>query len=205
MTTRPGARARGERRRRAILDAALVLLGRGGSGAVTHRAVAAEAGVPLAATTYYFASKDELLREAFALAADEDVAALRAAPRPAEATVATVARHLTALMTERLRGDRATLLVQYELELEAARRPELTSMSRAWTRAYVDEIAPVLDALGSAEPKQDAWVVATSLTGMELELLGSGEADPERALLPKVERLLGALLTPPFTPPSTSA
>ena len=200
MTTRPGARARGERRRRAILDAALVLLGRGGSGAVTHRAVAAEAGVPLAATTYYFASKDELLREAFALAADEDVATLRAAPRPdAEATVASVARHLTALMTERLRGDRATLLVQYELELEAARRPELTSMSRAWTRAYVDEIAPVLDALGSAEPKQDAWVVATSLTGMELELLGSGEADPERALLPRVERLLGALLTPPAT------
>ena len=56
-------RVKGERRRRALLEAALTLIGRGGPAALTHRALASEAGVPLAATTYYFTSKDELLRE----------------------------------------------------------------------------------------------------------------------------------------------
>ena len=65
-------RARGELRRRAILDATLTLVGRMGAGAITHRAVAEEAGVPLAATTYYFSSKSELVREALTHAADTD-------------------------------------------------------------------------------------------------------------------------------------
>src|SRR5947207_4628607 len=54
-------------RRRAIVEAALAVIGRGGVDAVTHRAVAGEAGVPLAATTYYFGSKAELVQEALEL------------------------------------------------------------------------------------------------------------------------------------------
>ena len=65
-------RARGERRRQAILDATLTLVGRLGAGAITHRAVAEEAGVPLAATTYYFSSKSDLVREALTHAAETD-------------------------------------------------------------------------------------------------------------------------------------
>src|SRR5262245_49236743 len=52
-------------RREAILDAALALIAAKGVEAVTHRSVAAEAEVPLGSTTYYFASRDELVREAF--------------------------------------------------------------------------------------------------------------------------------------------
>src|SRR5690606_10674206 len=51
-------------RRDALLDAALDLFVEGGSRAVTHRAVAAAAGLPAATTTYYFATIDDLLREA---------------------------------------------------------------------------------------------------------------------------------------------
>ena len=35
-----------------------------GAGAVTHRAVAARAGVPLSTTSYFFSSIDELVTEA---------------------------------------------------------------------------------------------------------------------------------------------
>ncbi|MGZ4481779.1 MAG: TetR/AcrR family transcriptional regulator, partial [Gaiellales bacterium] len=45
-------------RRQAILEATLRVIRDSGVHAVTLRAVAAEAGVPLAATTYYFESKD---------------------------------------------------------------------------------------------------------------------------------------------------
>src|SRR5690606_30300634 len=51
---RKAIRRRSEVRRQAILDAAMRIIVRDGVRAVRHRAVAAEAGVPLSATTYYF-------------------------------------------------------------------------------------------------------------------------------------------------------
>src|SRR4051812_47861783 len=51
-------------RREQILDATLRVIGRSGRQAVTHRAVAEEAGVPLGSTTYYFDSRDDLLQQA---------------------------------------------------------------------------------------------------------------------------------------------
>src|ERR1043165_1336252 len=67
---------RGEARRDAILRATLALIGERGLDAVTHRAVAERAGVPLAATTYWFESKEQLLGEALLLAAREETARL---------------------------------------------------------------------------------------------------------------------------------
>ena len=52
---------KGAARRDALLEAVIRLLESDGPSAVTHRAVAREAGVPLAAATYYFASIDDLL------------------------------------------------------------------------------------------------------------------------------------------------
>src|SRR4051812_9570482 len=97
---------RGERRRQAILQAALRLISERGVGAGTHRAVAEEADVPLASTTYYFDSLDELLDGALHLFVDEE------------------ATRLTAL-AERLQGqDLAPVeiarLFQAELEPDAA-------------------------------------------------------------------------------------
>lgn len=57
---------RSRQRRDALLSAAVELFADGGSRAVTHRAVAAHAGLPPASTTYYFTSIDDLLREALA-------------------------------------------------------------------------------------------------------------------------------------------
>ena len=67
-------RPRGAARREALLEAALVLVAEVGPDAVTHRRVAETAGLPLASTTYWFASKDELLTAAVELAAARDIA-----------------------------------------------------------------------------------------------------------------------------------
>lgn len=64
-------------RQGAILGATIRILSGAGLAAVTHRAVAREAGVPLAATTYYFSSKDELVTEALAIFVGEEIARLR--------------------------------------------------------------------------------------------------------------------------------
>lgn len=52
---------KGERRRAELVEAAVGLLSEGGFDAVRHRAVAERAGLPLASTTYYFDSLDDLV------------------------------------------------------------------------------------------------------------------------------------------------
>src|SRR5215207_4017910 len=74
-TTVPPARSeQGAERRAAILAATVRQLVRDGLAAVTHRAVAREAAVPLAATTYYFASKDELGVDALKILVEDEIA-----------------------------------------------------------------------------------------------------------------------------------
>ena len=55
------ATPKGERRRQALVESAAELILEGGIDAVRHRAVANRAGLPLASTTYYFESLDELV------------------------------------------------------------------------------------------------------------------------------------------------
>ncbi len=62
---RAALRSDSRARRKAILEAALRVIERDGVRGVKHRAVAAEADVPLAATTYYFDDIQSLLHDAF--------------------------------------------------------------------------------------------------------------------------------------------
>src|SRR3954453_8935378 len=57
-----GAATKG--RREQILEGALRVIGRSGREAVTHRAVAEEAGVPLGSTPYVFDSRDDPVAQA---------------------------------------------------------------------------------------------------------------------------------------------
>lgn len=59
MTT--ASTPKGERRRAALVEAGAALLVEGGFDAVRHRAVAERADLPLASTTYYFNSLDDLV------------------------------------------------------------------------------------------------------------------------------------------------
>ncbi len=59
------SRASGLERRRQILTAVLRIIIREGVRGVRHRAVAAEANVPLSATTYYFSGLSDLITAAF--------------------------------------------------------------------------------------------------------------------------------------------
>src|SRR3954467_8683342 len=56
-----GRKVRGEKRRTELIEATLRIIERNGVAGVTHRTVAAEAGVPTTSTTYHFSSLDDLL------------------------------------------------------------------------------------------------------------------------------------------------
>ena len=68
-----GRVARGRKTREAIIEATIAILRESGAAAVSHRAVAKRAGTSLAATTYHFATLDDLLVQAFELLTERSV------------------------------------------------------------------------------------------------------------------------------------
>lgn len=124
-----GRRARGRLRRVELLTATLAVIERDGVAGVSHRAVAAEAGVSLASTTYHFSSLDDLLVAALTWAADDLAAELHErvnemGARPAD--------ELARLIEHCLVYRRGRTLAEYELYLLAARRPALREAAAAW-------------------------------------------------------------------------
>ncbi len=190
----PTQRPRGAARREALLEAVLQIVGEVGADAVTHRRVAERAGLPLASTTYWFASKEELLTAALELAAERDVARLhqladelRDSRRdPVESVLDTVLDPLDEA------SRRASLLATYALLLEAARRPALQALSRRWTDAYLDTVGELLHRAGSGRPREHARLVLAAADGLMLEQLNGGDdGDPRPALAHLIESLIG--------------
>jgi DNA-binding transcriptional regulator YbjK len=188
---------RGAARREAILRAAIAVIGEQGPDALTHRAVAEEAGVPLSATTYYFDSKEELFREAVALAAREEVERLEdlvLALAPRALTPADWAREVAALLAADVEADPAQGVAFYELVLEAARTPSLRPEVARWEEAHLRLAEVGLRAAGSADPETDARLVVAALSGLVLGQLVTPQPNFERAVLrPTLERLFESL------------
>jgi TetR/AcrR family transcriptional regulator, regulator of biofilm formation and stress response len=170
------AAVRNEQRRKRILDAAVQIIGREGPRAVTHRAVAAEAGVPLAATTYYFASKAALLDEALTASVESDLAELEVLARSMAQSPVSVdgfARSIARFLVAQLRHRRTTVVAQYELTLEAARDGALAAAARASSDAYVVLFQEMLAKIGAADPAGDARLLVALLDGLLLDQLSA--------------------------------
>jgi DNA-binding transcriptional regulator YbjK len=168
----PATQARARRRRTTLLGAAVDLLTQGGFAAVTHRAVAHRAGLPLAATTYYFASRDQLLAEAFAQLVETELATTRD----------WVTRHGLAAFTDRLAtADRARQLGLWELYVHAGRDPVLQQIARRWTDGCVRIVA---DALRLPETDPRARLLYTTVSALWLEhVVEQRTPDDARTLL----------------------
>ncbi|HET6627250.1 MAG TPA: TetR family transcriptional regulator [Nocardioidaceae bacterium] len=141
MTESDGRRIRGQRRRRQLIDAALTVLARDGLAGLTHRAVATEAGVPLASATYHFTGIDDLALSAVLEATAAFVGSIedRSGGSGIPAYAAALARELS--------EHRGRVIAGYELYLLAARRPALREAATAWLRAGTDTLLADVDPL----------------------------------------------------------
>ncbi|GAA4965180.1 TetR/AcrR family transcriptional regulator [Kineococcus glutinatus] len=120
-------------RRDRIIDACLEVVSRSGVAGTSHRKVAARAGVPLGAMTYYFEGMDELLEEAFARFATS--IGDRFERRMAAAADTDAARDaVVALILEDVFGDERELVLSHELYTLAAREPAYRSITTGWMR-----------------------------------------------------------------------
>jgi len=195
--TNENPRPRGAARREALLEAVLKIVAEVGPDAVTHRRVAEVAELPLASTTYWFDSKDHLLTAALEMAAERDTARLLD-----YATAASTGETdpLDAVVTAIVDCDdpayagRGSLIATFALLLEAARRPALQEIAQRWTEVYLLTLTRLLDAAGSAHPRDDAELLLGAADGLLLEQLATG-ADED--LSPRLRRLAAVLVASP--------
>jgi DNA-binding transcriptional regulator YbjK len=176
-----GQSTRGQHRQTILLEAAADLLLEQGVSAVNHRAVAAQAELPLAATTYYFASLRDLRDQALRHLADRWLQRARAAvgglPQRLD-TAEDVSRALVGVVTgagPTADTPRQHLFVMYERYLEAGRHPPLRSL----VVAYNDELATlaqeVLQRGGLPCSQQNARLALAVVDGALITALAEGQ------------------------------
>jgi DNA-binding transcriptional regulator YbjK len=178
MRTEP-RQARSRRRREALLRATIELLGETGVKSVTHRAVAERAGVPLASTTYYFASVYQLVEEALKLHVAERVAQLETMAAVALGATGATAQDIAQRLAEVLvAAPTPNHVAQYQLYLEAGRNPALQPAVADALAAFEALAASVLAALGARDPQPAAEAIVALLDGFALHRLARPR-DPE--------------------------
>jgi TetR/AcrR family transcriptional regulator, regulator of biofilm formation and stress response len=191
---------KGSARREHIVRATLELIGEHGTDAVTHRAVAERAGLPLSATTYWFESRDELISEALRLANREEVERLERlvldlAPR--EFDVTEWARAVAHAFAADLKSDPVRHVAFTELALEATRRTWVADEVARWHAAHLRLAELGLRAAGVEDPGADAPLVVATITGFMLGQLVTPVDDfEERIFRPALERLFAKLVEP---------
>jgi DNA-binding transcriptional regulator YbjK len=194
--TTSGDASRGARRREAIIEGAVRVIARDGVRGATHRAVAAEADVPLAATTYYFSSRDELVAAAFHHLAAREITELEEGigELPERMSPDLAAAVLASIVADDLRAHREQILAEHEMHLEAGRTPALRDIHRRWSDAALAFFVAAARAAGTREPELDGALVLAVVSGIQLGELADPSKHLERDILgPLLRRLLRAL------------
>jgi DNA-binding transcriptional regulator YbjK len=187
----PRRQQRGEERRAAIVAATLALVEAEGVEGVTHRRVAEAASVPLAATTYYFASKDHLLQAAMELHVARETVKLRGLGEAVMEQRMSVDDGVEALiewLIDLLVEHRRAQYAQFELYLRVARTSGGSPVAPSWTAVYVGIAEAALGRLGAEDPERDAQTLAALIHGLLLHGLTTFEPDFERRVMAPVLR-----------------
>jgi DNA-binding transcriptional regulator YbjK len=187
--------AKNEARRQSLADAGITVLAREGSRGLTHRAIDAEAGVPVGTTSNYFPSRETLMTGLFdrigaRLAPTPDELEARASEHPSRALFAEYIRDIV----RRLTTNREVTLALYELRLEAARRPELAASLGDWQRAGLDADIAFNEAAGLPGGRREIALFHYAIEGLVFDRLTS-PIDPETPTDDVVDALVAGLLS----------
>lgn len=129
-------------RRREIIIAASELVVENGAASLTHRAVAARAGVPLGSTTQHFASIDEIREAALQLLADEIDESLARM----EVYIDNVRENPDPLIDEfcHFLRDQRAINADIALMTTATTDPPLRALALRWTDRLIEMLARTL-------------------------------------------------------------
>jgi DNA-binding transcriptional regulator YbjK len=185
-----------ERVREAIVAATVRIVAREGVAAVTHRRLAAEAGVALSSTTWHFAAKADILEAALHWTARREVARIaEIADRLGDADFdpSAWAEELADWLVEQVTGEREIAVALYRLQIELLGSPGARAVHREWGRGLRALGDRALDRSATLTPDLDIRLIVAALDGLRLSVLSAGEDETEW-LRPAVRRQLRALL-----------
>ncbi len=190
---RKASRQGSEQRRQEILDAAMRIVIRDGVRGVRHRAVAAQAGVPLSATTYYFKDIEDLLTDTFAQYVERSAAYMAklwatteemlrgvmarndGSPASRAQLADDIARMTAEYVHRQLLTRRDYLMAEQAFRQEALLSPRLAELVTSHQQILLQGTCQLLEVLGSREPQQDAKVLTAIIGRMEYQGLLNSE------------------------------
>jgi DNA-binding transcriptional regulator YbjK len=178
----------------AIVAAAVQVVASEGVAAVTHRRLAAEAGVALSSTTWHFATKTDILMAALRWTAAHEVARIaEIADRMGDVDFdpAAWSEELADWLIGQVTTEREIAVALYRLQIELLGVAGARDVHREWGRG--------LRALGDRAIERsdtsdvDIRLVVAALDGLRLSVILAGEEDVEW-LRAAVRRQLKSLL-----------
>lgn len=175
---------RSRQRREALLTAAVDLFVEGGSRAVTHRAVAAAAGLPAATTTYYFATIDDLLREALQhhitgwLSAMANLTETQTSKAVALLSQKTAVDYVESVFAAR---PASTATRELAVILGAARDPELRETAMTAMATSIEVMAGLLARAGVSDPRGLAEDCVAVIGGIALRRSAGVNSEAQEA------------------------
>jgi AcrR family transcriptional regulator len=180
-------------RERALLEAALRVIGRSGIDAVTHRAVAAEAGVSVGAVTHRFGTRDGLVIAALEQAVSREIDRLRALAIDLQSKVFDAEQWIDAVVNwyaRDLATDAETHIACYEAFLAAARSARHRPLVAVWFETWRQSAELALRAAGSRTPRSHSEIFVSAFIGIVLQQL----AVPRRRFKPETKAILNELV-----------
>lgn len=167
-----------------IVSATLDLIGRIGPAEVDHRKIAEAAGVSLARTTYYFASRQDMLHAAYERLLDMDQAWFATARRElkpqanAREDVLAQVMNLASVDFGRRRGQAMACLA---VALEARRDETAAQVYAGLLRHRREYFARLFERAGLDRPAERAALLLSCYLGFLLRAAGTGSRAPAKA------------------------
>ena len=179
-------------RERPLMEATLRIIGRGGIDGVTHRAVAAEAGLSVGAVTHHFATRDALVDAALRFALAREVGRLRALALSLQGKAFDLEawiEQLTGWYAQELKAQAEVHIACYEAFLAAARDERYREIVAQWFATWQHSAELALRAAGSTTPRRHAELFVSALIGILLQQL----ATPRRSFRQDMRAALSEL------------
>lgn len=183
--------------RQALLDAAIRVVAAQGLRGLTYRSVAAEAGVSHGSVRYHFGNWASLVEDTLAYTVQRSIdAAELESDQPGFAGFAAA---LAASVAE----DPAAQAFQYELALEARRRPELVAPMKRVYDSYRSAVRNALAHNGIDDASLGDAVFA-AMDGLVFSQTVFGDQEQTQRALAALRSLIGAYQNAPVeTPPKS--
>lgn len=200
--------SRGEDTKNKILTATLEIIKTQGMRAVRHRAVAAEAGVPLGSTTYHFCSIDDLISSAFEywhqqidvsknpyfLAIAQNIEQMGNTLPDKQSHKEKNAELLFQAADDYLKDQVIDHIDDRRIELafhhEALRNPKLNALVLSSWQQEVAHITQLYKILGSSAPEQDAEVTFALILQLEKKAMMLLDKDAQVEEYKHIRRVL---------------